>query len=71
VSSSEPSIFDQEPKPKFPFDDRPIADYDEGDDKCPVCTILLSVHSLKQIVECALMEIRYPKNSAKEVRTKS
>ena len=52
--SSQDSFFpdpldEYNPKPKFPFDDRPIADYDEEGDECPVCTILLSEHSLKEV----------------------
>lgn len=53
---------DYKPKPNFPFDDRSEDDWTE-DKSCPVCTIPLEEHSTKQIVECAIMELRYPKNS--------
>ncbi len=51
---------DYKPKPRFPFDDRLEDDWTE-DKSCPVCTIPLDEHSTKQIAECALIEVRYPR----------
>ena len=56
---------DYKPKPNFPFDFDNEDDW--TDDKlCPVCKIRLDEHSTKQIVECALIEIRYPKIEVKD-----
>ncbi|MBM3910765.1 MAG: hypothetical protein FJ356_03860 [Thaumarchaeota archaeon] len=45
------------PKPAFPFDDRPKDDWNEEDYSCPFCSNLVSEHSIKQLVRCALNEI--------------
>ena len=58
---------DYKPKPLFPFDndwrDEP-EDFDD-DWSCSVCTLKASDHSVKQLVECALMELRHSKRGVK------
>ena len=46
-------------KPNFPFDDKPICDYDQDqpDDECPNCGKPLSEHKWTQIRKCALERI--------------
>ena len=57
----------QKPKPDSPLDDKPDSGYDDCDEDydCPVCSVPISKHSIKQIVECALMEIQYPQGGEK------
>jgi len=64
--SSQDSFFpdplgDYKPKPRFPFDDRLEDDWTE-DKSCPVCSVKFDEHSTSQLVECAMMEVKYPKN---------
>ena len=59
--SSQTDFFpDVNPKHRPTRPERPINDYDdyEEDYKCPVCFKLLSEHGHKQIVICALNEIK-------------
>jgi len=70
MASNQDSFFDDpledyKPKPKFPFDSDYEDDTYEVDFDCPVCTIKASEHSTKQLVECALMELRYSKRGDK------
>lgn len=46
-------------EPKRPDFEHEI-DPDFDDEICPVCCIKFGEHSVKQTIECALMEIRYP-----------
>jgi len=57
--SNQPDFFpDSEPeKPDF----EPEISPDFDDEPCPICSIKFGDHSAKQIVECALMQIRHPK----------
>ena len=59
MTSSQPKIFraSDNPRPKFPFDDDPI-DVPEEDYKCVVCGNMMSEHSTREIVRCALNEVR-------------
>ena len=45
------------PRPKFPFDDDPI-DEPEADCACTVCKMMMSNHSMRELVSCALNELR-------------
>jgi len=52
-----PSFFNDK-KPNFPFDDKPIGDYEsEINDECPNCGKPLSEHTWKQKRKCALDRI--------------
>ena len=51
-------------KPKKP-DFEPEINPDFDDEPCPVCTAKFGDHSVKQIVECALMEVRYQKGGVR------
>ena len=53
------------PKPFFPDFEPKKPDFEpeidpDYDDSCPVCTVSMENHSVKQLVECALMAVRYP-----------
>jgi len=65
VSSPEPFFPDPQEdfrsKPPFPFDDRSEDDWTD-EESCPVCSVKFDGHTTSQLVECALMEIKYPKN---------
>ena len=45
------------PKPKFPFDDDPIENPD-ADEACAICKMMISNHSVRELVSCALNELR-------------
>ena len=66
VSSQDPFFDDPleeyKPKPRFPFDDRPEDDWSGDEDECSICSLKFSEHSVKQLVDCALMEVKYPRN---------
>ena len=58
-ASNRPQIFrasDVAP-PKFPFDDKVEDDWSDFE-ICPSCNIRFSEHSPRQIVRCALAELR-------------
>lgn len=57
-----PDFFNNQ-KPKFPFDDKAIGDFnyedeiDDQDDACPSCNKSLSEHTQQQRIKCALERI--------------
>ncbi len=64
-TSSHPKIFrasERFPPPKFPFDDKIEDDWTDYE-ICPSCNIRFSEHSSRQIVKCALAELRGEKKN--------
>lgn len=60
TTSSRPNIFrasDALKQPKFPFDDKVEDDWSDFE-ICPSCNIRFSEHNPRQIVRCALAELR-------------
>jgi hypothetical protein len=59
TSNQEPFFPDIDPRRRPSKPERPLYDDSfEEDYSCPTCAILISDHSTKQIVECALAEVR-------------
>ncbi len=57
MTSSQPNFFidsDNNPRPKFPFDDDPI----DEDFDCANCSRRGSKHSVAELLRCALNELR-------------
>lgn len=42
------------PRPKFPFDNKPTDDYSEDDYECGFCHGMISDHTTRQIVQCSI-----------------
>ncbi len=67
MTSSQDPFFDDpldeySPKPSFPFDDSSEDDWSGDDFECPVCALSVSKHTIKELVDCAVMEVKYPRN---------
>ena len=54
-----PDFFpDVNPKGKPDRPEKSSEDYEDPDEECPVCSVLVCNHDMNQIVSCALSEIR-------------
>jgi len=64
MTSNRPVIFraSDNPYPKFPFDNKFIYDDSKEHDDCPYCKQPYSEHNDREIVKCALAELRGEKS---------